>query len=134
MTEYPVHERATSVESAERVKQIRMGLPGQMRDERLEAARLYYGPLYTLHDIRRRVARTLRWRFGFAREGALAPIERYADPIPDEALLKYGDAVGCGSFSRFWVVTPTYNRRPEADPWIVGEVIGSGRCAVIAQW
>ncbi len=126
MTEYPVHEGATSVEMAERVKQIRTGLPGQMRD--------YYGPLYTLHEIRRRVARTLRWRFGFAREGAVEPIETYADPIPDEALLKYGEAVERGIFSRFWVVTPRYNRRPEADPWIVGEVIGSRLCAVIAQW
>jgi hypothetical protein len=38
MTEHSVHEGATSVETAERVKRIRMGLPGQMRDERLEAA------------------------------------------------------------------------------------------------
>jgi hypothetical protein len=62
------------------------------------------------------------------------PIETYAAPIPPEALLKYGgDAVERSLFSRSWVVTPRYSRKPEADPWLVGEVIGSGLCAVIAQ-
>ncbi len=40
-----------------------------------------------------------------------------------------------GLFSRFWVlVAPRYYRQPEADPWIVGEVLGSELCAVVAQW
>jgi len=40
MDEYPVHEASLPVERAERLKQIRLALPGRMRDERLEAARL----------------------------------------------------------------------------------------------
>jgi hypothetical protein len=134
MNEYPVHEAPSPVERAERLKQIRLWLPGQMRNERLEAARLYYGPLYPLDEIRRRVARTLRWRLGHARRATADPIEKYVVRIPDEALLKYGAALERGIFSRFWVVTPRYNSRPEADPWIVAEVIGPELCAVIAQW
>jgi len=40
MNEYLVHEASSPVERAERLKQIRLGLPGRMRDERLEAASL----------------------------------------------------------------------------------------------
>lgn len=53
-------------------------------------------------------------------------IEAYNDLIPDAALLKYGNAVQSGLFSKFWVVEPAYEERHVAtiDPWLVGRVIG----------
>jgi len=32
------------------------------------------------------------------------------------------------------VATPTYYQERQMDPWIIGEVIGSDRWAVVAQW
>jgi hypothetical protein len=121
-------------EISERVRQIRGRLPGQMRGERMEEARLRYGTLYTLAEIRRKVADTLPWRPGYLRSATLVPIEEYASAIPAEALLKYDDAVSTGLFSRFLVATPRYYETPQTDPWIVAEVIGTDRLAVIAYW
>ena len=61
-------------------------------------------------------------------------IETYAAPIPDEVLLKYDDAARTGLFSKFWVATPTYYQERQVDPWIVAEVDGADRWAVIARW
>ncbi len=133
----------TSVESpaaapasdvAARAAAIRSRLPGQVLRQRVDGARLAYGPLYTLTEVRQRVAETLPQRFGSVRGARLEPIETYGDRIPDEALLKYDDAVQTGLFARFWVAVPTYNRHEQIDPWIVGEVTGTELCAVIAQW
>jgi len=124
----------SATDVAVRVRDIRRRLPGQMLEERLETARLYYGPLHTLDEIRTRVARTLPHRIGFIRGAALEPIEGYREAIPDEALLKWDEAVNRGIFSQFWVATPTYLGRNQTDPWIIGQVIGSDLCAVVAQW
>jgi len=124
----------SATDVATRVGEIRRRLPGQMLDERLETARLYYGPLHTLEEIRTKVARTLPHRLGFVRGATLEPIESYRALIPDEALLKWDDAVGKSIFSQYWVATPTYLGRDQTDPWIIGQVTGSGLCAVIAQW
>jgi hypothetical protein len=64
----------------------------------------------------------------------LEPIEHYRERIPDESLLKYDDAVRSGLFSKFWVATPTYYQERQVDPWIVAEVTGTDRWAVIARW
>ena len=64
----------------------------------------------------------------------LEPIEQYRGRIPDEALLKYDDALQRGVFSKFWVATPTYYQERQLDPWIVAEVGGGDRWAVIARW
>jgi hypothetical protein len=65
MNEHQIHKESVVSETADHVQQNCRLFPGQMREERLETARLHDGPVYTLHEIRRRVARTLRWRVGF---------------------------------------------------------------------
>jgi hypothetical protein len=124
----------TTQDESSRASRIRARLPGQMLRERIELTRASYGPLYTMVEIRRKVAETLPHRIGYVRGAVFEPIETYAEAIPDEALLKYDDAVRSGLFNKFWVVTPTYYRERQLDPWIVGEVIGANLCAVIAQW
>jgi hypothetical protein len=118
----------------ERIRVIRFRLPGQAVMERIELARVAYGPLHTVNLIRERVADTLPIRIGYVRSTVMTPIEQYREPIPDEALLKFDDAERSGLFSRFWVVTPTYYRARQVDPWIVAEVAGTTLCAVIARW
>ena len=128
----PTHPDALDVVA--RVRAIRSRLPGQMLNTRLERAALEYGPLYTLTEMRTRIGETLRWRFGYVRGATLVPIETYRGSIPDDALLKYDDAEKTGLFSRFLVATPTYYQERQLDPWIVAEVAGGDRWAVIAQW
>ena len=123
-----------SSETVSRVREIRSRLPGQMLQERLETAQLTYGPLYTLAEIRQRVGEALPRRLGYVRSAVLEPIETYRERIPDESLLKYDDAVRSGLFSKFWVATPTYYQERQIDPWIVAEVTGTDRWAVIARW
>ena len=117
-----------------RVRAIRARLPGQMLRERIQMAQVCHGPLYSLAEIRQRVGQTLSRRAGYVRGAVLEPIEDYREAIPDEALLKYDDAVKSGFFSKFWVATPTYYQERQVDPWILGEVAGTDRYAVIAQW
>lgn len=121
-------------DNVSRIASIRARLPGQVLRQRIEMATVCYGPLYTLADVRRRVGESLPYRFGFIRGATLEPIEDYRESIPDEALLKYDDAVRSGLFTRFWVATPTYYEERQVDPWILGEVEGLERFAVIAQW
>jgi hypothetical protein len=118
-----------------RIRAIRARLPGQMASERLDAAALSYGPLYTLADIRQRVAASIPRRIGFVRGATFEPIETYQATIPDHALVKYDDALQTGLFSRFLVATPTYYRERELDPWIIAEVLGNiDRWVVVTQW
>jgi hypothetical protein len=124
----------TAGDAAARIRAIRARLPGQLLRERLEMAVLCHGPLYSLAEIRQRVGEVLPRRLGYVRGAALEPIEQYREPIPDEALLKYDDAVRSGLFSKFWVATPTYYQERQVDPWIVAEVEGTDRWAVIARW
>jgi hypothetical protein len=139
--ELTVQEQTNSTGTAEsppdmtkRLRAIRVGLPGQMLRERRQTARACYGMLYTEAEIRKKVADTLPPRVGFVRSAVLEPIDTYSRPIPDEALIKYDDAVQTGVFSRFLVATPRYYGQRQVDPWIVGQVIGTELWAVIAQW
>jgi hypothetical protein len=125
---------AIQTDMAARIRAIRARLPGQLLRERLEMALLDYGPLYSLAEIRQRVGEVLPRRLGFVRGATLEPIEQYREAIPDEALLKFDDAVQSGIFSKFWVATPTYYQERQIDPWIVAEVEGTDRWAVIARW
>jgi hypothetical protein len=121
--------------AAERVRDIRSRLPGQVLWERIETARATYGPLYTLAEVQQSIGDTLPPRLGYRRSAVCEPIETYrGSRIPDEALLKYDEAAACGLFTRFWVATPTYREERQTDPWIVGEVVGIDRYAVIARW
>ena len=128
------HVLEPEVDQTARIATIRAGLPGQVLRQRIEMATVCYGPLYTLAEVRRRVGESLPYRFGFIRGATLEPIGDYRGPIPGEALLKYDDAVKSGLFSRFWVATPTYYEERQVDPWILAEVDGIERYAVIAQW
>ena len=134
MDQHGTHAEIPTTETSARATEIRRRLPGQMLEERLETARLYHGPLHTLDEVRQKVARTLPHRVGFVRGAAIEPIESYRERIPDEALLKWDEAVQKGVFSQYWVATPTYYGRNQTDPWIIGQVVGSDLCAVIAQW
>lgn len=127
-------EEVLTPEATTRARTIRARLPGQMLQERLETAQLLYGPLYALTEIRQRVGETLPRRFGYVRSAVLEPIEAYRERIPDAALLKFDDAVLSGLFAKFWVATPTYYQERQVDPWIVAEVAGSDRWAVITRW
>ncbi len=124
----------TPVDPAERLRAIRARLPGQMLRERVEMAQVCHGPLYRLTEIRQRVGEVLPRRAGFVRGAALEPIETYREAIPDDALLKYDDAVRSGLFGKFMIATPTYYQQRQVDPWIIAEVAGTDRWAVIAQW
>jgi hypothetical protein len=119
---------------AERVRSIRFRLPGQAVSERLEMARVAYGPLYTIGLIRERVAETLPIRPGYIRSAVIEAIDEYRGSISDEALLKYDDAERSGLFAQFRVVTPTYYRQPQVDPWLVAQIAGTKLWAVIARW
>jgi len=123
-----------SPEVLARVRTIRARLPGQMLHERLQTAQLTYGPLYTLAEIRQRVGEVLPRRLGYVRSAVLERIESYREAIPAHALVKYDDAVQSGLFEKFWVATPTYYQERQVDPWIVAEVGGADRWAVIARW
>jgi hypothetical protein len=122
------------VDVVARARAIRARLPGQMLRQRQETAELCYGPLYSLAEVRQRVGEVLPRRFGYVRGAALEPIEQYREPIPDEVLVKYDEAQQSGCFSKFWVATPTYYQERQVDPWIVAEVDGTDRWAVIARW
>jgi hypothetical protein len=128
------HVQGPALDDTARIAGIRARLPGQVLRQRIEMATVCYGPLYTMAEVRRRVGEALRYRFGFIRSAALEPIEDYREAIPDEALVKYDDAVRSGLFARFWVATPTYYEERRPDPWILAEVEGVERFAVIAQW
>lgn len=125
---------APEVDLVARVASIRSKLPGQVLRQRIEMAAVCYGPLYTLPEVRRRVGESLPYRFGFIRGATLEPIADYRELIPDEALVKYDDALRSGLFSKFWVATPTYYEERQVDPWILAEIEGVERFAVIAQW
>jgi hypothetical protein len=129
-----IRPEAIPTAPAARLRAIRARLPGQLLRERLEMAALSYGPLYSLAEIRQRVGEVLPRKLGYVRGATLEPIETYREAIPDEALLKYDDAVRSGLFSKFWVATPTYYQERQVDPWIVAEVEGTDRWAVIVRW
>lgn len=131
-----IHHATTepAADVTERVRAIRARLPGQVLTERVEMARVTYGPLHTLPQIRDRIGQVLPRRLGYVRTATLEPIETYRERIPDEALVKWDDAVKAGLFDRFWVATPAYFRERQVDPWILGEITGVGLFAVIAQW
>lgn len=117
-----------------RIRDIRAGLPGQLRQERLATAALLYGPLCSLDQVHHRIARTLPWLFGSVRRVTVTPVDQSDTVLPDEILLKYDDAVQLGVFSRFLVAIPAYYWSPRGDPWLVAKVDGTDRWAFIIGW
>jgi hypothetical protein len=133
MTLYRGFDPGSERDVRERVRDIRAGLPGQLRQRRLATASLLYGPLCSLDELHSRIARTLPFRFGIVRRVSVVNIERSETVLPDDVLLKYDDAVQAGVFSRFLVATPAYYWWPQGDPWLVAEVEGTERWAVIVR-
>jgi len=134
MTVSPGYGARSQRDRRERVHEIRAGLPGQVRKARLMTASMLYGPLCSLDDLHRRIARTLPSCFGRVRHTRISPIEQSEALIPDDALLKYGDAGQVGVFSRFLIATPAYWLGAEGDPWLIANVAGTDRWAVIARF
>ncbi|HZS35069.1 MAG TPA: hypothetical protein VFC42_17015 [Methylomirabilota bacterium] len=130
----PKDAHAPTIDRDARLRAIRASLPGQVLCERVAQARLTYGSLYTLAEIRERVRTSLPRQLGRVRDTQLETIENYAQRIPDEVLLKYDEAQRSGLFSRFMVARPTYGHQPDVDPWIVGQITGTELHAVIARW
>lgn len=130
----PTSPTPSAPDAAERARQIRARLPGQVLYERLQTARALYGDLFTITQLESRIVETLPPRFGSRRTAVLEPIEAYRARIPDEALLKYDDAVRSGLFATFLVATPAYRAERQVDPWIVALVREADVYAVIAQW
>ena len=116
-----------------RVRDIRAGLPGQLRQQRLQTASLLYGPLYSLDEVHRRIASSLPFRFGALRRVRVVPIERAEVLLPDDMLLAYDDAFRSGVFSRFLVAAPAYYWRAQAGAWLVAQVDGTTRWAILAS-
>jgi hypothetical protein len=111
-SEHDIHARA---------REIRAGLPGQLRQQRLRTAALLYGPLCSMDELRVRIAGSIPRRFGLIRLARLESIERTEVVIPDEVLVIYADAVDRGLFARFMVArrsslarraTPVHRRAP----------------------
>jgi hypothetical protein len=128
------HDPRSERDVRARIHDIRAGLPGQLRQERLATASLLYGPLCSLDELHRRIARTLPWLLGSVRRVTVVPVEQSDSVLPDEVLLKYDDAMQLGVFSRFLVATPAYYWSPRGDPWLVAKVDGTDRWAFIAGW
>lgn len=116
-----------------RLRTIRAGLPGQLRQQRLQTASLLYGPLYSLDEVHRRIARTLPWRLGCVRRVRMVPIERADVLLPDDILLAYDDAFRAAVFGRFLVATPAYYWWPQPDPWLVAQVDATTRWAILTR-
>ena len=134
MTVSPGYGARSERDQHERVHDIRAGLPGQARQARVMTASMLYGPLGSLDELHRRIARTLPPRFGSVRHASVSPIEQSEAVIPDDVLLKYDDAKQIGLFLRFLVATPMYWFGVGGDPWLVANVAGTDRWAVIARW
>ncbi len=117
-----------------RLRALRAGLPRQACHERVATASLVFGPLYSTAELHRRLARTLPRRPGLVRRVKLATIDRSELVLPDHVLLRYGDAVQLGVFSRFLVARPAYYWRAGGVPWLVGLVDGTDQWGVIARW
>jgi len=116
-----------------RVRDIRAGLPGQLRQQRLQTASLLYGPLYSLDEVHQRIAGSLPFRFGALRRVRVVPIERADVLLPDDMLLAYDDAFRSGVFARFLVATPAYYWRAQTGAWLVAQVDGTTRWAILAS-
>jgi hypothetical protein len=124
-SEHDIHARA---------REIRAGLPGQLRQQRLRTAALLYGPLCSMDELRVRIAGSIPRRFGLIRLARLESIERTEVVIPDDVLVTYAEAVDRGLFARFMIARATYYWVPQPNPWLVAVVGGSERWVAITRW
>jgi hypothetical protein len=134
MTVSPGYGARSERDRRQRAHEIRAGLPGQARQARLMTASMLYGPLCSLDALHRRIARALPLQLGHVRHVRMSPIEQSDALIPDDVLLRYDEAVQLSVFARFLIATPAYWFGAHGDPWLVAEVAGTDRWAVIARW
>lgn len=140
--ELRVSARATR---APRAEEIRLSLPGQKavreREQILSLVQAEFGLSYTKREIARKILQTAptrgRNRWGWVDYDvrlARTPLEQFAKPIPDAALLKYQAAKESGHFESFEVGEIKRARRPVRDPWLLGKVRGLDAYVVLAYW
>src|SRR4029453_6181446 len=77
MTSAKFEIETVPVNVTERVRAIRLRLPGQAVKERIEIAQATSGPLYTMGLLRERLAETLPTKIGYVRSTMIDPIEEY---------------------------------------------------------
>ncbi len=96
----------------DRIRNIRARLPGQVLRERIDTARASYGPLYTLVEIRQKVAETIPLRFGFVRNTLLSSRSSGSRPRPTR---RSGRSIP-GSWPRSRVRSSTRSSRSGTSP------------------
>ena len=95
-----------------------------------------FGRLYTEAEMLDAMKEAIPARSGHNRIAHFDRIMEYRQVIPDDVLLKYGEAKQAGAFADFYVAHFSYAQRPITDPWLIGEIkIGSAhKYAVLAKW
>lgn len=123
-----------ALEEGFRIRRIRDRLLRPTLEERVAQVRARYGRVYTAAQLRAAASPRQRNRFRGFERGFLEPLETYG-AIPDDALLRYDDALETESFSQFWVVAPARSGRDRPTRWIVGQLRGGlGLFAIVARW
>jgi len=84
-------------------------------------------------EMHQRIARTLPFVTGGWRRVRMTPIERTDLVLPDDVLLAYDEAARAGVFGRFFIATPAYWWRPQGGAWLVADVDGTTRWAIVAR-
>jgi hypothetical protein len=131
----PEMVRLDALEEGFRIQRIRDRLLRPTLEERVAQVRARYGRVYTPAQLRTAASPHQRNRFRGFQRGFLEPLETYEAPIPDDALLRYDDALGTESFSQFWVVTPARAGQDRPIRWIVGQLRGGvDLFAIVARW
>ena len=124
-----------ALEEGFRIRRIRDRLLRPTLEERVAQVRARYGRVYTPAQLRAAASPRQRNRFRGFKRGFLEPLETYGAPIPDDALLRYGDALETESFSQFWVVAPARSGQHRCARWIVGQLRGGlDLFAIVARW
>jgi hypothetical protein len=124
-----------ALEEGFRVRRIRDRLLRPTLDERVARVRARYGRVYTRAQLCGGGAARRRGRFRRLERGCARSLEAYGARIPDDALLRYDDALGTEAFSQFWVVTPARSGRDRCARWLVGELRGGvDLFAIVARW
>jgi hypothetical protein len=85
---------------AERLRAIRFRLPGQAVTERIEMARVSYGPLYTIGLIQERIAETLPTRL-FAKFWVVTPTYYWKSQIDPWIVAEVAGTMLCAVIARW---------------------------------
>ncbi len=124
-----------ALEEGFRIREIRDRLLRPTLEERVAQVRARYGRVYTPAQLRAAASPRQPNRLRSFERRFLEPLETYGALIPDDALLRYGDALEAESFSQFWVVAPARSGQDRCARWIVGQLRGGlDLFAIVARW